>query len=520
MGMNADLGARLLAAGLVTREELGLALASVPAHGGALAAELVRQGVEEEAIAGFFVADGFGPVVGAAELEEARGDDRVPAQLAVDLLVLPLRQSASGLLVAMADPSDVHAVRELTHVAGVAILPMVARIGALVRVLSRRFPGEMREAARRRAEDPTPIDLVRRRDSSEPPGESIEASFDSIVPLTRVSAPASAPLFAPVPAEMRQDAPRKRRETADFVRETPATGKRRDTARFHEEQSTPRRKRKRKDTAGFDAPEEVGRRRRDTEDFVAAAPEAETDIEAGGEEYAPRDTLPDAMGRQTIEDVGALVGGEPDSGGGGWGDISAPSPAENIARRAARAQSILPQRLPSVSTAPPLPSQVSSFDPGHLSEVLATIRAARTRDDVCLHACRGLAPLGRCAVFLVLSKGILKGREISGGDLPRDAILNLWIPSTSRSLLARVLETKEPYLGPHGDSSADAVFRAALGSRGGDVLLVPVVLSGRTVAVLALDEPVADAVVLLERAEVLSRATADALRRLIVATKP
>jgi hypothetical protein len=559
--MNADLGARLLAAGLVTREELGLALASVPAHGGALAAELVRRGVEEDAIAGFFVADGFGPIVDARELAEG-GADELPPQLAVDMLALPLTRNALGLRVAMADPSDVHAVRELTHAAGVAILPTVARIGALVAALFKLFPEETALAGRRpREPEATPIDLVQRRDSSQPPGDSIEESFDSIVPLTRMSHTPRAPIFAPVPAEAAafgEEPSRKRRDTEDLLGEAAAHArKKKDTDEFGVPEGTRRRRdtadfdgggqKPRRDTAEFDRPtvkKEVQKEgRRDTAEFEALGPKTETrepdrprkavatftrpetaDFVRGAQRDTLVDPIPvaDEPGRETMEQVGRLIAEptrEPDDGG--WGDLSKPTAEENIARRAARAYSILPQRLPAPTIPPPQTGTDSGAPPafGDLSTILATIRAAKTRDDVCRYACLGLAPLGRCAVLLVLSKGILKGREVAGGGLPRDAVRNLWIPSTSRSMLQRVVETGEAYLGAHGDSSADKVFRAALGSRGGDVLLMPVVLSGRTVSVLALDEPIADGVVLLERAELLTRATADALRRLIVTAK-
>ncbi len=478
--MNADLGARLLAAGLVTRQELGQALAAVPSHGGALAAELVRQGVEEEALLGFFVADGFGPVVGGEELERAEGDDRVPPRLAVDMLALPLRKSASGLHVAMADPSDVHAVRELRQKTGVAILPVVAPVKALTTILDARFPNEWAEARERRTdpEQHAPIALVRRRDTPAA-GADIQDSFDSVVPLTHHRRGGVLPKSGfPMQGEARK---------------------------------------KRRDTADFEVPQHL--REEAAEALVEAEAEAEAEVTRDTlvDELRPDDAR-EGVGRDTLETIGTALRESVRPEGGGWGDLDEAPGTNNIARRAARAHAILPRRLPNAESAS-LNWEAAPREAGDLSAILATIRAAKTKEEVIRHACRGLAPLGRCSLLLVLSKGILKGKEIVGGGLPRDAVLNLWIPSTSRSLLARVLETGEPYLGPHGQTSADAVFRAALGSRGGDVLLMPVVLSGKAVAVLALDEPVADAVVLLERAEVVARATADGFRRLITSKK-
>jgi len=56
-----DLGARLVQAGLVTPDLLADVLGAAPPHEGALVRALVRRGVSEDALAGFFVAAGFGP---------------------------------------------------------------------------------------------------------------------------------------------------------------------------------------------------------------------------------------------------------------------------------------------------------------------------------------------------------------------------------------------------------------------------------------------------------------------------
>jgi hypothetical protein len=355
--------------------------------------------------------------------------------------------------------------------------------------------------------------LVRRRGGPSD-GDTIQSSFDSIVPPQEVSR-------FPMAERQTPRAGRRRRQTADFARDRPkaparAARKRRDTADFKRDTADDKRDtaphRRRKDTADFEPEADI--------ELTLDTPHQDLDDllpEQSQDESPPRDTLVDGPNEAEMKELVRQSAARDDIGG--WGDLSEPSPVDSIARRAARAHSILPQRLPTAPEAALVGLEMGPRALGDLSAVLATIRAAKTRDEVCRHACRGLAPLGRSAVLLVLSRGILKGQEVVGGDLPRDAVHNLWIPSTSRSLLARVLETGEPYLGPHGQSSADAVFRAALGSRGGDVLLAPIVLSGRAVAVLALDEPVADSIVLLERAEVLCRATADAFRRLIVASK-
>ncbi|MBW2462708.1 MAG: hypothetical protein JRH11_13745 [Deltaproteobacteria bacterium] len=534
--MSSNLGTRLVSAGLVTRKELGLALALVPAHGGALLAELVRNGVEEEAIAGFFVADGFGPVIGDEELAEAGSDGWVPPQLAVDMLAIPLSQGRAGLRVAMADPSDVHAVRELAHAAGGPIVPLVARISALLALLAHRYPNE-----------PDAAWTSRQTRASEAPRDEELEGDDPVIPLTRVTGPPKG---------------RRRRPTMETVDWVPDP-ERPDTAEFgvlpppRGEGSTPQGRRRRV-TARSDSPNDrakgpataPGRRRRSTLDverpvvgktIPPGAPNAFAASGTGPSLRAPRKArlrriTANLSGEGEVrgsrqEAVSSAAAADDDDAGesqaGGWGELSEASAADGIARRAARAHAILPGRLsgPSPRTrggSVPQDGQDAEGDEAlsrDLTLVLETIRVAETREVVCRETCLGLAPLGRCAVLLVLVKGVLEGREVAGGDLPKDVVRNLRIPSTSRSLLQRVVETREPYLGPHGGSSADAIFRAALSGRGGDVLLMPVVLSGRAVAVLALDEPITDRVVLLEQAELLTRATARAFERLELAAK-
>jgi hypothetical protein len=63
-----DLGGRLARAGLVTRDDLAEILATAPPHDAAFVRALVRRGVSEDAIAGFFLSEGFGPLLSRTDL--------------------------------------------------------------------------------------------------------------------------------------------------------------------------------------------------------------------------------------------------------------------------------------------------------------------------------------------------------------------------------------------------------------------------------------------------------------------
>lgn len=482
--MRADLGARLIAAGLVTREELSLALGVAPPHGGALARELVARGIEEDALAGFFLADGFGPLVEARELDLVDDDAsrHFSGRMAVALLAVPVRRSPSGLVVAMADPSDTHVVSELRHVVGGEIVPAVARVRDLLATLARLFP----------------------RETLEPQPEEV------VVPLARkkgepMPTPMSAPTSSPTPAP-RGKPKRARKETADFkppaaADTQPSAGDekpKRTTAEM--ERPRPRPARARRDTAAMERERKSAR----ASSASPTTPEATSPREAG-----PTDAGRRAHARR--ERPKSL----PPSPDNRWSDLASPTPTDAIARRAARARSVLPTRLGEERRAP---IELDKHRGGDLGSVLASLRGSRTRDDALRLACEGVLPVCRAAVLLVLQKGILRGRQASGPGLSNKAIENLWIPTTSRSMFNRVVETGQPYVGPHGLSSADAVFRAAIGSLGAEIVLMPVLLSGRTIAVLAVDEP-DDVDQAFERAEVVAQAVAEALRRIIVSGK-
>ena len=159
-----ELGSRLRDAGLVTEAQLALALTGSPLTGGALARALVEDGVEDEALAGYFVASGHGPFVDAAQLSSALPAvlDRLGPAMSAALMALPVRETERGVLVAMADPSDDDAVAELQQALGVPVLPAVACIGDLRRAIDGAWLGRP-DLDLPSQGDPPPIELVRKR---------------------------------------------------------------------------------------------------------------------------------------------------------------------------------------------------------------------------------------------------------------------------------------------------------------------------------------------------------------------
>lgn len=151
---------------------------------------------------------------------------------------------------------------------------------------------------------------------------------------------------------------------------------------------------------------------------------------------------------------------------------------------------------------------------GDITATLSSMKSARDRDAIVRLACEGAISVGRSSVFLALRKGVLKGWDGGGLGVSRDSVRNLWIPATSDSMFKRVIDSGAPLVGPYGTGIADGLFRAAVGSRGGDVAVWPVTLEGKVVGLLCVDD-LRPGSISRHRIETLTLAVADGFRRLI-----
>lgn len=391
-----DLGARLVRAGLATREQLAIALAEGIQGGGALAAGLVDAGVREDDIVGLFLADGLGP---EAELSVDIPEDlsssmpHLPASMATALLALPFRTSGEAIEVAMADPSDLRALSELRKVLARPVQARPARVSALREALARAYPDTPT-----RPPAPTPLELVRRK---------------------------------PVPHSRRPHE---------------GHGAERPSARAIVDQAGPPPVERELTAARWDAPR------------VSSKP--------------PRTILSDHEAS--------------------WSDLVASS-SEEAPTRALR---------PTLA---------------ELGGTLAALRTSNDRDAIARLACESAAGVARTTVFLALRKGVLRGWE-GVGQVSPGALRNLWIPASSPSVFKEVIDTGQPHRGQHGTTAADKLFRAATGSRGASLVVEPIRVGERVVALLCADDP-RHGVPGLERLEALASAVGAALERLIIEAK-
>ena len=129
MAAVARIGDLLVEAGMITRQQLNDALRQQAHAGGRLGTNLVELGfVDEKTLATFLAKQLSLPAVTAASIDRIRPQvlDFIPATLAEKLRVIPIREDAGKLWVAMTDPTDKNALAELERVSRMPVRPMVS----------------------------------------------------------------------------------------------------------------------------------------------------------------------------------------------------------------------------------------------------------------------------------------------------------------------------------------------------------------------------------------------------------
>lgn len=491
--MALDLGARLVTAGLLSREQLAGALRT--SRGGALAAALVAGGLPEEALAGFFVAEGLGPLLDESALAASVVARRITQEMAQALLALPVRQDAQGLVVAVADPTDTHVLGELARATGARIVPAVAKLSVLRAAIARAWVGDVEEPA---------VELVTRRRRPEP-AEELEVPIELGTPVYASGKASGKDLGTKVaPIRVAADEPavpltrtkpvyagreRERTKTQDMLKsdEPPKEPAQVPTVTVFKPPSSP--------PPGVTRPMPM---RAVGKPLPEPPPPRSPSF--------PSMPEPGSLASEILAaDKWSSLPPPPGSDGGKGARTDAPSarPAEKLA----------PARA---SVAPRKTGEPTS--PGDPGPILSGLRATTDRDEAVRLACEGALPACRCVVFLALKKDVLQGREARGGGVSREAVRNLWIPTTSASIFRDAVTRGIAHAGPYGTTSADGIYRAAIGSRGGDVVVQPILVSGKPVGVLCADDvrfgPRGE-----KRVELVARALGEALERIIVSGK-
>jgi hypothetical protein len=127
---------------------------------------------------------------------------------------------------------------------------------------------------------------------------------------------------------------------------------------------------------------------------------------------------------------------------------------------------------------------------------LAQLRAARHRDDIAASVLDYVALLMRRGAFFVMKKSILIGHDARGVDIEPATVRKLVINVEAPSLFRDVIASRLPYRGPLPETPANRAFAHALGGVSTEVLVMPIAVRDRVIAVLFADgaaQPLPDA---------------------------
>jgi hypothetical protein len=493
-------------AGLITQDQLVAAHEQRRRGEGTLTEVLIAMGaLNEEALVGFYRQRLLVPRVGWNELAKIppRVIAKLPPELAGEFRVIPLELDREGnLTVAMADPSDTHAVDEVGFFTGAFVMRAVATPSViawglyhyykiptpLLPKLMARFPGAPPQAVQQGAVTLVSEQLPANRppQAAAPTPAPAPTPAAAPTPVRRVSGPTATTLVPPMSPAPAPPALEPLAATSGEIKARPTKPQ-----AVVVPDDVP--------VAVSETPSGAAilldRPRRDAgEAKVIVTLEELTAPAAPAPKAKARPSKPQAM----------IVADE-------FGEdtpIPAPVPMDITGQ-----QFLLDPELP-----PPAPPPPTVGAQTALTGALETLRFAQDRDAVTGALVTYMGRLCRRAAFFAVKKGEINGWQGLGpgirDDELRKAILRLDRPSTLRE----IVQARLPYRGPLGDSATRDFLIEALGGWAPDhALLVPLALRERVVGLLYGDdelEPVPD-----EHVRLLMAEAASALETVLVARK-
>src|SRR3990170_1633774 len=139
--VNRRLGDLLVADGLITPDQLNKALAEQKGSTEKLGSILIKLGfINEEQLIGFLSRQYGVPSITLSQLEiDPEVLKLVPATIAKKYEVLPVRRMGNSLALAMADPTNVFALDDISFMTNLQVLPLVASQSAIKKAIDRNY---------------------------------------------------------------------------------------------------------------------------------------------------------------------------------------------------------------------------------------------------------------------------------------------------------------------------------------------------------------------------------------------
>jgi len=184
------LGRLLVAAQLVSEDQLQRGIIAQKKTGGRLGSILVRMGFLDEGKLLTFLSQQFG--LPSVDLSQVKVDPAllklIPAETIRKYRVLPIKRAGAVVTLAMADPSDVFALDDIKFLTGYTIEPVVASESAIVTAIQAGYGQSQQQAGKQdramllNAKDYTVDDLAESTFAEGDEGPTVDvADFDQVV---------------------------------------------------------------------------------------------------------------------------------------------------------------------------------------------------------------------------------------------------------------------------------------------------------------------------------------------------
>jgi hypothetical protein len=118
---------------------------------------------------------------------------------------------------------------------------------------------------------------------------------------------------------------------------------------------------------------------------------------------------------------------------------------------------------------------------------LGPLRRARSRDEVAALVLDYFALLTSRAILFVVKKALLVGHDARGSQIDPESVKELAIHMEAASIFRDVVASRLPYRGPLPMAPTNRAFAKALGGVRGDILLMPITIRERIIAVVYAD---------------------------------
>lgn len=492
-------GPLLVRAGLITQAQLVAAHRARTEAGGVVCEHLILSGaIDEEVLVNFFRERLLVPPVGLAELARvpSRVIARVPAELAAEFRVVPIDfDREQNLILAMADPSDTHAIDEVGFFTGAYVMRAVAPPTAIAWALEQYY-GVKTPLARavRTAKGSPPEGIaaaVPTEISETPSGTAVLVDHARIGEAESVPAAVAVAIPAPVPVSVSAALPAPASLVGDDGGAKVLVSLA-DIATEKTEQGIPEPKR--------------------------LPPAMIVDDAYGEDTPLPRPVPFDTTGSSpkfSMDELTVVDTSRP----------AHPSPMATMATLATDPATtfVPPPGEVTIEAAPPPVAQAASAPApspetdAALTSVLEALRIAADRDGIAEAVVDYLGRLCRRTAFFVVRKGALcgwtgKGKGVHQKELRR-AALPLEAPSTFRD----IVQMRLPFRGPVIDNTSRDFLIDALGWAPETMLVAPVTVRDKVVSLLYGDG--GEAQVPDEDLAQVARAASQALERALAARK-